>query len=358
MLGLFRRTPPPLVGIDISTTAVKLLGLSNDSNGYRVDHYAVTALPPEAIVENNIVVSEMVSEAIEKTIKLGRVKLKHVAIAVSGSSVITKIISMPKDMPEKQMEEQISLEADQYIPYALDEVYLDFQVLGDNKDNPETVDVLLAAARSDTVDERVNAVTDVGLTPNVVDIEAYAMETAYELIARQLPIEIRNATIAIVDIGATATTLYVLQEGQSVFTRDQNLGGRQLTEEIQHRYGLSFDEAGRAKKSGELPEDYATDLLQPFMESLSQQTSRLLQTFFSSTSQHQVDQIILCGGTALLPGLADVMEQQIGVPTMIANPLAEMSVASGVNADSLQKDATSLMIACGLAMRSLDHATR
>lgn len=357
-MGLFRRTPPPLVGIDISTTAVKLLGLSNDGSGYRVDHYAVTPLPPEAIVEKNIVVSEMVSEAIEKTIKLGRVKLKHVAIAVSGSSVITKIISMPKDMPEKQMEEQISLEADQYIPYALDEVYLDFQVLGDNKENPETVDVLLAAARSDTVDERVNAVTDVGLTPNVVDIEAYAMETAYELIAKQLPTEIRNATIAIVDIGATATTLYVLQEGQSVFTRDQNLGGRQLTEEIQHRYGLSFDEAGRAKKSGELPDDYATDLLQPFMESLSQQTSRLLQTFFSSTSQHQVDQIILCGGTALLPGLADVMEQQIGVPTMIANPLAEMSVASGVNADSLQKDATSLMIACGLAMRSLDHATR
>jgi len=357
-LGLFRRTPPPLVGIDISTTAVKLLGLSNHGKGYRVDHYAVTALPPEAIVEKNIVVPEMVSEAIDKTIKLARVKIKHVAIAVSGSSVITKIITMPKDMPENQMEEQISLEADQYIPYALDEVYLDFQILGDNKDNPETVDVLLAAARSDTVDERVNAVTDVGLSPNVVDIEAYAMETAYELIATQLPTEIRNATIAIVDIGATATTLYVLQDGQSVFTRDQNLGGRQLTEEIQHRYGLSFDEAGRAKKSGELPDDYASDLLQPFMESLSQQTSRLLQTFFSSTSQHQVDQIVLCGGTALLPGLADVMEQQIGVPTMIANPLAEMSVASGVNADNLQKDATSLMIACGLAMRSLDDATR
>ncbi len=357
-MGLFRRTPPPLVGIDISTTAVKLLGLSNHGKGYRVDHYAVTALPPEAIVEKNIVVPEMVSEAIDKTIKLARVKIKHVAIAVSGSSVITKIITMPKDMPENQMEEQISLEADQYIPYALDEVYLDFQILGDNKDNPETVDVLLAAARSDTVDERVNAVTDVGLSPNVVDIEAYAMETAYELIATQLPTEIRNATIAIVDIGATATTLYVLQDGQSVFTRDQNLGGRQLTEEIQHRYGLSFDEAGRAKKSGELPDDYASDLLQPFMESLSQQTSRLLQTFFSSTSQHQVDQIVLCGGTALLPGLADVMEQQIGVPTMIANPLAEMSVASGVNADNLQKDATSLMIACGLAMRSLDDATR
>ena len=357
-MGLFRRTPPPLVGIDISTTAVKLLGLSKDGSRYRVDHYAVTPLPSEAIVEKNIVVPEMVSEAIDKTIKLGRVKLKHVAIAVSGSSVITKIISMPKDMPEKQMEEQISLEADQYIPYALDEVYLDFQVLGENKDNPETVDVLLAAARSDTVDERVNVISDVGLTPNVVDIEAYAMETAYELIASQLPEEIRNATIAIVDIGATATTLYVMQDGQSVFTRDQNLGGRQLTEEIQHRYGLSFDEAGRAKKSGELPDDYASDLLQPFMESLSQQTSRLLQTFFSSTSQNQVDQIILCGGTALLPGLTNVMEQQIGVPTMIANPLAEMSVASGVNADNLNKDATSLMIACGLAMRSLDDATR
>jgi len=357
-LGLFRRTPPPLVGIDISTTAVKLLGLSAQGNGYRVDHYAVTPLPPEAITEKNIAVPELVVEAIEKVVKLARVKVKHAAIAVSGSSVITKIITMPGDLPDKQMEEQISLEADQYIPYSLDEVYLDFQILGPNRDNPETVDVLLAAARSDTVDQRVDVISDTGLIANVVDIEAYAMESAYGLVAKQLPAEIRNSTIAIVDIGATATTLNVIQNGQSIFTRDQNLGGRQLTDEIQHRYGLSNEDAGRAKKSGELPDDYTTDLLQPFIESLAQQTSRLLQTFFSSTSQQQIDQIILCGGTALLPGLSEMMEQQIGVPAVVANPVAEMSIASRVNAENLKNDAASLMIACGLAMRSLDDATR
>ena len=357
-MGLLRRTPPSLVGIDTSTTAIKLLGLSQQGNNLRVDHYAVAPLPPEAIVDRNIAAPELVGEAIEKSIKLARVKLKHVAIAVSGSSVITKTISMPGDMPARQMEEQIALEADQYIPYALDEVYLDFELLGPNKDNPETVDVLLAAARSDTVDERVDAIRDIGLVPSVVDIEAYAMETAFELIAKQLPEQIRTATVALVDIGATATTLNVIQNGQSVFTRDQTLGGRQLTEEIQHRYGLTYEEAGRAKKSGELPDDYATDVLQPFMESLAQQTSRLLQTFFSSSSQSQVDQIVLCGGSALLPGLTDVMEQQIGVPAQVANPLADMAVGSGINAESLQKDATSLMIACGLAMRSLDDAAR
>ncbi len=357
-MGLLKRTPPPLIGIDISTTAVKLLGLSAHGDGFRVDHYAVTPLPPEAIAEKNIAAPELVVEAIEKAIKLARVKAKHVAIAVSGSSVITKIIVMPGDLPDKQMEEQISLEADQYIPYSLDEVYLDFQVLGPNKENPETVDVLLAAARSDTVDQRVDVIADTGLIANVVDIEAYAMESAYTLVAKQLPTEIRNATVAIVDIGATATSLNVVQNGQSIFTRDQNLGGRQLTEEIQHRYGLSYEDAGRAKKSGELPEDYATDLLQPFIESLAQQTSRLLQTFFSSTAQQQVDQIVLCGGSALLPGLAETMEQQIGVPAIVANPLADMAIASGINSEALRNDAAALMIACGLAMRSLDDATR
>jgi type IV pilus assembly protein PilM len=357
-LGLFRRTPPPLVGIDISTTAVKLLGLSAHGGGYRVDHYAVTPLPQEAITDNNITVPEMVTEAIEKVVKLGRVKAKHAAIAVSGSSVITKTIVMPGDLPDKQMEEQIALEADQYIPYSLDEVYLDFQILGVNDDNEETVNVLLAAARSDTVDQRLDVVADSGLTANVVDIEAYAMETAYSLVSHQLPAETRNLTIAVIDIGATTTTLNVIQNGQSIFTRDQNLGGRQLTEEIQHRYGLSFDDAKRAKKSGELPDDYITDLLQPFIESLAQQTSRLLQTFFSSTSQQQIDHMVLCGGTALLPGLVEMMEQQIGVPAVVANPFANMTVASGVNSENLQGDAASLMIACGLAMRGLDDAAR
>lgn len=357
-MGLLRRTPPPLVGIDISTTAVKLLGLSANGDGYRVDHYAVAPLPPEAIVEKNIAVPEMVVEAIEKAVKLARVKVKHAAIAVSGSSVITKTIVMPGDLPDRQMEEQIALEADQYIPYSLDEVYLDFQILGVNPDNEETVEVLLAAARSDTVDQRVDVISDTGLIANVVDIEAYAMESAYQLVAGQLPAEIRNATVAVVDIGASATTLNVLQNGQSIFTRDQTLGGRQLTEEIQHRYGLSYEDAGRAKKSGELPDDYASELLQPFVESLAQQTSRLLQTFFSSTAQQQVDHLVLCGGTALLPGLAEMMEQQIGVPSVVANPLADMAVAKEINTQSLQNDSASLMIACGLALRSLDDATR
>ncbi|MEC9341119.1 MAG: pilus assembly protein PilM [Pseudomonadota bacterium] len=357
-MGLLSRTPPPLVGIDISTTAVKLLGLSAVGDKYRIDSYAVVPLPPDSMAEKNIVAVDKVGEAIQRAVQRGKVKAKHAAVAVSGSSVITKVITMPADLPDADLESQITLEADQYIPYSLDEVYLDFQVIGPTANNPETVDVLLAASRSDTVDQRVDALEAGGMTANVVDIEAYAIETAFELIAHQAPQGGRGKTIAIIDVGATATTLNILHDGKSIFTREQMFGGKQLTEEIQHRYGLSTEDAGRLKKTGELPDGYETEVLEPFKSLLAQQVSRLLQIFFSSANESQIDQIILCGGSAAIQDVDQVVEANIGVPTVVANPLQNMTIGSGLNGDAIRRDATSLMIACGLALRTFDHAAR
>lgn len=238
------------------------------------------ALPPNSVVEKNIADIEAVGDTIKRACKRAETKARFAAVAVSGSAVITKVIAMPAALSEEEMESQIEVEADQYIPYPLEEVSLDFQVLGPSEDNSEMVDVLLAASRSENVDNRVAALEHAGLTPRVVDVEAYAMENAFTLIADQMPGKSAERTVAIADIGATMTTLNVLQDRQIIYTREQGFGGKQLTEEIQRRYGLSFEEAGLAKRQGGLPDSYYAEVLEPFKEAMAQQVSRSLQFFF------------------------------------------------------------------------------
>ena len=188
----------------------------------------------------------------------------------------------------------------------------------------------------------------------VVDVEAYALERSYGLLAPQLGVGHDELTVALVDIGATMTTLSVLHNGRTIYTREQLFGGRQLTEEIQRRYGLSMEEAGLAKKQGGLPDDYDSEVLQPFKEAVVQQVSRSLQFFFAAGQFHDVDYILLAGGTASIPGLDRLIQQKIGTQTLVANPFADMALSSKVNAGALASDAPSLMIACGLALRSFD----
>jgi len=272
---------------------------------------------------------------------------------VAGSAVITKIIDMDSGLSDDAMEAQISVEADQYIPYPLDEVAIDFEVQGPSEHMAGKAEVLLAACRRENVDSRVEAIELAGLVPKVVDVEVYAMERAFELVANQLNLE-GEYTVAIVDIGATMTTLSVLNDGHTIYTREQLFGGKQLTEEIQRRYGLSLEEAGLAKKEGGLPEDYEQEVLEPFKEAVIQQVTRSLQFFFSSTQYNDVDHVLLAGGVAALEGLAESVEDKLGTPTSVCNPFADMSVASRVNSVALANDAPALMIACGLAMRSFD----
>jgi type IV pilus assembly protein PilM len=252
------------------------------------------------------------------------------------------------------MESQIQLEADQYIPYPLEEVNLDFQVLGPSESDPAKVDVLLAASRTENVDVRVAAAELGGLAVKVVDVEAFAMENAFALLGGEMPDRGVDRTIALVDVGATMTTLSVLHDLKIIYAREQVFGGRQLTEEIQRRYGLSYEEAGLAKRQGGLPDNYAPEVLEPFKEAMSQQVSRSLQFFYSSSQYGHVDHIVLAGGCASIEGVAGVVADRTGVQVSIANPFAHMGVASRVRSPALANDAPAMMIATGLALRSYD----
>lgn len=353
MLGLFKKKSNMLLGIDISSTSVKLIELSRSGGRYKVEAYAVEPLPPNAVVEKNIAELEVVGQVITKLIAKSRTTLKQAAVAVSGSAVITKQIQMESGLSEDELETQLKIEADQYIPYPIEEVAIDFEVLGPSgvagRDN-----VLLAACRKENVEIREAALALAGLTAKVVEVEAYALERSYQLVSSQLAGGRENLTVAVVDIGATMTTLSVMRNGVTIYTREQVFGGKQLTDEIQRRYGLSVEEAGLAKKQGGLPDDYELEVLEPFKEGVVQQISRSLQFFFAAGQYTEVDYILLAGGTSSIPNLDRLVQQKLGTPTLVANPFANMSLSNKVNAGALASDAPSLMIACGLAMRSFD----
>lgn len=353
ILSFLEKRSKPVLGLDISSTSVKLLELSRHGDRFRVETYAVRALPPGSVVEKNINEPEAVAEVVRAVVKQSKTKLKSAAVAVAGSAVITKMIDMPAGLNDDALETQISIEADQYIPFPLEEVAIDFEVQGESPRNPDQVEVLLAACRRENIDLRVNVLQLADLKEEVVDVEAYSMERAFGLIAEQLE-EQEGQVVAVIDIGATMTTLSVLVDGKTVYTREQLFGGKQLTEEIQRRYGLSMEEAGLAKKQGGLPDDYESEVLGPFKEAVVQQVTRSLQFFFSASQYNDVDYIVLAGGVASMESLVGLIEEKLGTQTLVANPFANMSVSSKVNAVALANDAPSMMIAAGLALRSFD----
>jgi len=349
----FGRKKPPLLGIDISSTCIKLIELSRSGNRYRVEAYTVEPLPTNAVIEKNIADVSAVSNALTKAVKRCGSKTRRCALAVPSAAAISKFITMPANIPEDEMEGQIQLEADQYIPYSLDEVNLDFEIMGTSDIMPNTVDVLLAASRTEIVETRCSIAESAGLEPVIVDIESYATEGATTtLIDEQQTGE--DHTVAVFDIGATMTSISVIHNGRLIYTREQPFGGRQLTEEIMRRYGLSYAEAGLAKKEGGLPDNYVPEILNNFKDTLAQQTHRLLQFFFASSQHTEVDQIILGGGCASIPGVDELVEHQTQTPTIIANPFSRMSFASHINQQRLGNDAPALLIAVGLALRAFD----
>ena len=353
MPGLFNKKADTLLGIDISSTSVKLLALSRQGARYRVEAYAVEPLPANAVIEKNIAELDAVGQALSRVLIKARTRLRNVAVAVAGSAVITKTIEMDAGLCDDDMENQLKIEADQYIPFPLDEVAIDFEVQGASARNPERVDVLLAACRKENVEVREAALGLAGLTARVVDVEAHALERSFGLLANQSVLP-KDRLVAVVDIGATMTTLSVLHHGRIIYTREQLFGGRQLTEDIQRRYGLTLEQAGLAKKQGGLPDDYVSAVLQPFREALVQQVSRSLQFFFAGGQSDAIDHILLVGGTASIYGLERLIEERLGTPTQVANPFAGMTLSAKVNAAALASDAPAMMIACGLALRSFD----
>ncbi|MDX1915955.1 MAG: pilus assembly protein PilM [Methylophilus sp.] len=351
----FTEKTPPLIGVDISSTLVKMVELSSSAKGvYRLEGYSVASIAKDAIIEGNISGLDQVSESIRMAWKLLNSREKRVALALPSAAVITKKVFMEASLREDEMESQVEAEANQYIPFSLDEVNIDFQIIGPAINNPGEVEVLIAASRKEKIEDRVAAAEDAGLKVIVMDVETYATEAAYSLIAGQLPSGGKDQTVMIVDIGANMMHINVLHDNQSVYIREQNFGGSLLTQEIQRRFGLSTEESEIAKRKGGLPDSYEEEVLNPFVLTLATEVARALQFFTSSTQYNKVDHIVLAGGCAAIRGVDVAVQDRTQVNVIVANPFQKMSIGTRVKQQQLAIDAPALLIACGLAMRGVD----
>lgn len=350
---LFKKKVKRYLGVDIGSSSIRVVELDKSGNTYTLQGYAIEDLPLGVVADRNIHEVEAVGKALEKALKSSRSKLTQAAIAVGGSSVVTRVVEVAKGMSDSDIEVQLQLESEQYIPYPLEEVSLDFARIGPSLNDDSKEDILLAACRKESIETREAVLAYAGLTPGVVDIESYALERAVSL----LPIVKRagvSSPVAIVDIGSSMLSFNIVYDGKIIYNREQMFGGRQLTEEIQSHYGMAFLDAERAKKKNELPDDYEEAVLQGFMDQVAEQVSRSLQFFFATGQHNTVDGIVLAGGGARIRQLPHYMQDKLNLTTLMADPFAEMKKSKIINNSALAQDAPSLMIACGLAMRSFD----
>jgi len=355
-LSIFSTKARPLIGLDISSSAVKLVELSGSGKeGYRVERYTIEVLAKDVVADGNIVNLEAAAEAVKKAWKRMSTSTRNVAIALPAAAVITKKIIVPAGQREEDLEMQVESEANQYIPFALEEVNLDFQVVGPAPSSPDEVEVLIAASRKERVEDRVAVAEAAGLKPLVMDVESYAALSAFELIEKQLPDGGHNQIIALVDVGANSMNLTVLKNDQQLYAREQAFGGNQLTQDIARQYGMNFEEAEAAKRANNLPDSYDAELLRPFVDNMALEVSRALQFFFTSTQFNQVHHIVLAGGCAILPGADEAVASRTQINTIVANPFANMVLSDRVKARNLLADASSLLVSCGLAMRRFDE---
>ncbi|WP_341676641.1 pilus assembly protein PilM [Niveibacterium sp. SC-1] len=354
--SLFGGKARPLIGLDISSSAVKLVELA-DVNGRqrRLERYAIEPLPREAVSDGNIAQLDVVADAVRRAWKRMQTTTRQVSAALPAGAVITKKIILPAGLRETEMEVQVESEANQYIPFAIEEVNLDFQVLGTAPGTEDEVEVLIAASRKEKVEDRVAVAEAAGLKPVVMDVESFASQAALDLVRAQLPEGGKNRIVALVDAGANMLKTTVFRNEQQLYSREQPFGGNQLTQDVARHYGMNVDEAESAKRTGSLPENYEVELLRPFMDSLALEVSRALQFFFTSTTFNQVDHVILAGGCAVIPGLDQVVAGRTQVPTMTANPFAGMQLSQRIRPKSLSADAPALMVATGLALRRFDE---
>jgi type IV pilus assembly protein PilM len=351
----FASKTPPLIGLDIGSSSVKVVELSEAGKGMvRLERYAIEPLPRGAVVDGNVDKIDVVAEAVKRAWRRAGGKIRNVSMALPASAVITKRIALPGNLREEELEMQVESEANQYIPFALDEVSLDFQVLGPIPNAPDDVEVLIAASRKEKIIDRVAVAESAGLKAAVMDVDVLASQTAFELIESQFPDGGKDQNIAMVDVGASVMAVNVLRNDQSIYMREHPFGGNQLTQEIQNKFGLSPEEAEAAKRTGGLPDNYEADVLQPYMDMLGLEVARALQFFFTSTQHNQIHHIVLSGGSAAIPGVDEAVSKRVQVNTIIANPFVNMQVSGKIKAKSLTQDAPSLMVACGLAMRRFD----
>ena len=350
--SLFSRDSAPLLGIDVSTSSVKVVELSRTKAGIlTLERCAIEPLERGWITDGNIEKFDEVADAVRRVVRKSGSRTKNAALALPASAVITKKIVLPGGLSEAELEIQVESEANQYIPFSLDEVSLDFFVMGPSESSPGDVEVLIAASRKEKVQDRQGLAEAAGLKPVIVDIEPYASRMAIARLVEALPGKGKDSLVALFEIGAVATSMQVVCNGDVLYERDQAFGGAQLSQMIARQYGFSMDEAELKKRTNDLPDDYSNVVLKPFINSMAQEISRALQFFFTSTPHNRVDHIMLAGGTAGLQGLTDEITGQTSFACMIANPFDGMQMGSSVRASKMSKEAPSYLTATGLALR-------
>ncbi|MES2772447.1 MAG: pilus assembly protein PilM [Pseudomonadota bacterium] len=351
---VFGTQAPAVIGLDISSSSVKMVELArHGKEAYRLERYLIEMLPKDAVADGNIVNLEATVETVKRAWKKLGSSTRQVALALPTATVISKKIMVQAGLREDELELQVESEANQYIPFALDEVALDFQVLSSTPSDDGEIEVLIAASRKEKIEDRVAVAEAAGLKPIIMDVESYAVLSAFDLVKKKIPGGTQGKIIALIDIGANVTNLTVLRDDQALYVREQAFGGNQLTQDIARLYSMSFEEAEAAKRAQRLPDSYTTELLNPYLENMALETSRALQFFFTSTQFSQIDLIILVGG-AISPGADQAIATRTQIKTMVANPFAEMSISDRIRSRNILTDAPSLMVACGLALRRFD----
>lgn len=349
---LLGRKHPPMIGLDISSSSVKLVELGQSASGELVlERFATESFEKGWITDGQIEKFDEVADAVRRVVARSGSRTRDAVLAMPQSAVITKKIMLPAGLRDEELEIQVEAEANQYIPFSLDEVSLDFCVIGPSPTSVGDVEVLIAASRKDRVQDRQGLAEAAGLRPVVLDIESHASRMAMGRLITSLPNAGKDALVALFEIGADTTSLKVLRDDEMLYDRDQAFGGSQLTQLISRQYGFSFEEAEQKKLSNDLPEDFEVAVLNPFVDSLSQEIGRALQYFFTSTPHHKVHYVMLAGGTATLPGLKERVTELTGFACMVVNPFENMELGSSVREQKLRREAPAYLTACGLAMR-------
>jgi type IV pilus assembly protein PilM len=347
-----------LVGLDIGSSSVKAveIHLKGRDKGFELRSLGVAPLPSEAIVQGAFLNSSAIVDAIKEAIDNGRIRGKEVAAAIAGHSVIVKKVSLPQ-MTREELEEQIQWEAEQYIPFDVNEVNLDFQIL-DSSEGEGQMDVLLVAAKKDLIDDYMQVITEAGLVPGVIDIAAFAVENALELNYEMTPDE----AIAVVNIGAQTVNINIVQNGVPAFTRDITTGGNQYTEEIQKALSISFEEAERIKIGGSSAGDPSEDVVPQEVETAIRgvnetvigEITRSIDFFGATSAESRISKVLLSGGGAMISGFAQAFAERSGMDVELLNPLSRMLPSKGFDPDYLQSVAPTLGVGVGLAMRRVE----
>jgi len=350
--SLFSRQPAAMLGLDVSSSSVKLVELGQDKAGHLIlENCAIVPLERGWITDGNIEKFDEVADAVRRLIKKSGTKTKNVAMALPPSAVITEKIILPGGLSDQELELQVETEANQYIPFPLDEVSLDFCIVGPSANASGDVEVLIAASRREKVQDIQGLAEAAGLKPVIVDVESYASRLATSRLIANMPNQGVGSIVALFEVGAMTTSMQVIRNDEVLYDRDQAFGGAQLTQMIIRQYGFSLEEAESKKRTGELPDDYSTVVLQPFIESLVQEVGRALQFFFTSTTHNKVDLVMLAGGSASLTGLTAAVTQQTGFACSVVNPFEGMEISPNIRLNKMEREAPSYLTSCGLALR-------